>query len=162
MALTRWTWVWASSRSLWWIGKSGMLQSSGLQKLDTTKWTELKGVLHTLAEHYFLHLQSQQHIIFKSFSDANFSSLFHSEGQVSFHQTPLDNKLRCSLYPKILKHFYKVPFTCKGKVLTVSSWGSGLCGGALFCQSYILNKTAKSLLALKCVFSEKGRKKANT
>ena len=28
---TRWTWVWASSRSWWWTGKSGVLQSMGLQ-----------------------------------------------------------------------------------------------------------------------------------
>ena len=26
-SLTQWTWVWASSRSWWWIGKPGMLQS---------------------------------------------------------------------------------------------------------------------------------------
>ena len=95
-------------------------------------WTELKGVMHTLAERAFLHLQNQQHIIFKSFSDANFSLLFHSEGQVSFHQTPLDNKLRCSLYPKTLKHFCKVPFTCNGKVVTVSSLGVHFCGSHYF------------------------------
>ena len=27
---TRWTWVWASSRSRWWTGKPGVLQSMGL------------------------------------------------------------------------------------------------------------------------------------
>ena len=32
-----WTWVWESSRSWWWIGKSGMLQSMGLQ-IDMTDW----------------------------------------------------------------------------------------------------------------------------
>ena len=30
---TRWTWVWASSRSWWWTGKLGMLQSMGLQRV---------------------------------------------------------------------------------------------------------------------------------
>ena len=29
----RWTWVWASSRSSWWTGKPGMLQSTGSQKV---------------------------------------------------------------------------------------------------------------------------------
>ena len=29
---TQWTWVWASSRSCWWPGKPGMLQSVGLQR----------------------------------------------------------------------------------------------------------------------------------
>ena len=43
-SLTQWTWVWVSSRSWWWIGKPGVLQSMGLQGLDTTmwlNWTEL-------------------------------------------------------------------------------------------------------------------------
>ena len=31
-SLTRWTWVWASSRSWWWAGKPGVLQSTGLQR----------------------------------------------------------------------------------------------------------------------------------
>ena len=30
-SLTQWTWVWASSRSWWWTGKPGVLQSMGLQ-----------------------------------------------------------------------------------------------------------------------------------
>ena len=41
----QWTWVWASSLSWWWIGKRGVLQSMGPQRLDMTEqlnWTELK------------------------------------------------------------------------------------------------------------------------
>ena len=41
-SLTQWTWVWVNSRSWWWTGKSGMLQSMGSQ-LDMTEqlnWTE--------------------------------------------------------------------------------------------------------------------------
>ena len=30
---TRWTWVWVSSRSWWWTGKPGVLQSMGLQRV---------------------------------------------------------------------------------------------------------------------------------
>ena len=30
---SRWTWVWAGSRSWWWTGKPGMLQSMGLQRV---------------------------------------------------------------------------------------------------------------------------------
>ena len=40
---TRWTWVWASSRSWWWTGKPGVLQSCGCKELDMTEqlnWTE--------------------------------------------------------------------------------------------------------------------------
>ena len=36
-----WTWVWASSRSWWWIGKPGMLQSMGLQRVGHDWATEL-------------------------------------------------------------------------------------------------------------------------
>ena len=41
MALTRWTWVWASSGSWWWVGKSGMLQSMGSQRVGHDWVTEL-------------------------------------------------------------------------------------------------------------------------
>ena len=44
---TRWMWVWASSRSWWWPGKSGLLQSMGSQRVGhdwatELNWTELK------------------------------------------------------------------------------------------------------------------------
>ena len=32
-SLTRWTWVWLSSRSWWWSGKPGVLLSTGLQRV---------------------------------------------------------------------------------------------------------------------------------
>jgi len=39
---TQWTWVWASSRSWWWTGKPGVLQSTGLQtwldQMNCTDW----------------------------------------------------------------------------------------------------------------------------
>ena len=38
---TQWTWVWVSSRSWWWMGKPGGLQSMGLQRVDTTEWLNL-------------------------------------------------------------------------------------------------------------------------
>ena len=38
-SLTRWTWVWVSSRSLWWPGKLGVLQSMGSQ-IDMTEWLD--------------------------------------------------------------------------------------------------------------------------
>ena len=37
-SVTRWTWFWASSRSWWWTGKPGVLQSTGSQKSGMTKW----------------------------------------------------------------------------------------------------------------------------
>ena len=36
-SLTQWAWVWASSRRWWRTGKPGVLQSMGLQRVDTTE-----------------------------------------------------------------------------------------------------------------------------
>ena len=39
---TQWTWVWENSRSWWWTGKPGMLQSMGSQSWTwLSDWTEL-------------------------------------------------------------------------------------------------------------------------
>ena len=38
---TQWTWVWASSRSWWWTGKPGMLQSMRPQRVGHDRVTEL-------------------------------------------------------------------------------------------------------------------------
>ena len=40
-SLTRWTWAWASSRSWWWTGKPGVLQSTGSQRVRHNWATEL-------------------------------------------------------------------------------------------------------------------------
>ena len=43
---TRWTWIWASSGSWWWTGRSGVLQSMGSQRVkhdwatDKLNWAE--------------------------------------------------------------------------------------------------------------------------
>ena len=38
---TQWTWVWAGSRSWWWTGKPGVLQSMGSQRVGHDWMTEL-------------------------------------------------------------------------------------------------------------------------
>ena len=40
-SLTQWTWIWVGSRSWWWTGKPGMLQSMGLKKVGHDWATEL-------------------------------------------------------------------------------------------------------------------------
>ena len=40
-SLTQWTWVWVNSRSWWWTGRHGMLQSMGLQRVGHDWVTEL-------------------------------------------------------------------------------------------------------------------------
>ena len=56
-SMTQWTWVWANSRSWWWTGRPGMLQSMGLQSWTwLSDWTELTDVdrtgSHLLEEWY--------------------------------------------------------------------------------------------------------------
>ena len=41
VSLTQWTWVWVNSRSWWWTGKPGMLQSMGWQRVRHDWATEL-------------------------------------------------------------------------------------------------------------------------
>ena len=41
-SLTQRTWVWANFGSWWWTGKPGVLQSTGLQRVDHNWATELK------------------------------------------------------------------------------------------------------------------------
>ena len=43
---TWWTWVWVRSRSWWWIGRPGVLQSMGSQRVRHDWVTELNGVYH--------------------------------------------------------------------------------------------------------------------
>ena len=47
---TQWTWVWINSRSWWWTGRPGMLQSMGSQMVGhdwvtELNWTELSSKL---------------------------------------------------------------------------------------------------------------------
>ena len=43
-SLTWWTWVWASSRSWWWTGEPGVLQSMGSQRVGHDWMTEQQQV----------------------------------------------------------------------------------------------------------------------
>ena len=46
-SLIQWAWVWFSSRSWWWTGKPGLLQSMGLQiRTWLSDWTELNVLSH--------------------------------------------------------------------------------------------------------------------
>ena len=49
---TQWTWVWANSRSCWWTGRPGMLQSIGSQRVRHDWATELNWGVGTLELDY--------------------------------------------------------------------------------------------------------------
>ena len=40
-SLTQWTWVWVNSRSWWWTGRPGILQSMGSKRVEHDRATEL-------------------------------------------------------------------------------------------------------------------------
>ena len=40
-SLTQWIWVWVNSRSWWWTGRPGVLQSIRSQRVGLSYWTEL-------------------------------------------------------------------------------------------------------------------------
>ena len=51
-SLTWCTWVWVSSRSWWWTGKPGVLQSMGLQSRTwLSDWTDLNWCILLLRKH---------------------------------------------------------------------------------------------------------------
>ena len=55
---TQWTWIWVSSRSLWWTGKPDVLQSMGLQRVGHAWETELSWGNHNLhIQAYNLHIK---------------------------------------------------------------------------------------------------------
>ena len=46
-----WTWVWVNSRSWWWTGRPGMLQSMGSQSRTwLSNWTELNWMLSEISQ----------------------------------------------------------------------------------------------------------------
>jgi len=45
-SLTQWTWVWVNSRSWWWTGNPGVLQSMGLQRVGHDWVTELNWIVY--------------------------------------------------------------------------------------------------------------------
>ena len=53
---TQWTWVWVNSRSWWWTGKPGVLQSMGLQRVGHDWATELNWLACSLLSPYSNHI----------------------------------------------------------------------------------------------------------
>ena len=98
-SLTQWTWVWVNSRSWWWTGRPGMLQSMGLQSQTwLSHWTELNLPLRTQRKSWSLSqlptnkkmgthkgfCAQQPHRVLLSFKDVSFYSL--SSTQASFNR----------------------------------------------------------------------------
>ena len=61
---TQWAWVWINSRSWWWTGRPGMLQSMGSQRVGhdwatELNWTDImKNFFYSVAWHFIILLVS--------------------------------------------------------------------------------------------------------
>ena len=85
--LTQWTWVWVNSRSWWWTGKSGMLQSMGSQRVGHDWVIELMmmmqlGYLETIWFFQFLLLWSVRQDWSSTQCRANYSPLLKKQSSV--------------------------------------------------------------------------------
>ena len=58
---TQWTWVWVSSRSWWWTGKPGVLQSMGLQSVGYDWKTELNWTIFNIWKFYYISFAHNRH-----------------------------------------------------------------------------------------------------
>ena len=64
---TQWTWVWVNSRCWWWIGKPGVLQCTGSQKVrynwaTELNWIELNRSMPGLPVHHQLPELTQTYV----------------------------------------------------------------------------------------------------
>ena len=87
-SLTWWTWVWASSWSWWWIGKPGMLQSLGSQRVRHDRATELNwNIYKKLCFLETVHLSSPGEAKKKRFCFFVITLNFNRLGCWQFHDT---------------------------------------------------------------------------
>ena len=80
-SLPRWTWVWVSSRSWWWTGRTGILQSMESQRVGHDWVTELnwtpKAVIHSLLSATSLHSLHACHSQLHSLGNLEAELLIH-------------------------------------------------------------------------------------
>ena len=67
-SLTQWTWVWASSGSWWWTGRSGVLQSMGSQRVRLNRANELNWLLKFAIWYWSTFFNKCSYLIFKHIS----------------------------------------------------------------------------------------------
>ena len=65
-SLTQWTWVWASSRSWWWMGKPGVLRFMGSQRIrhdwvTELNWTSLLHSQNLMCVSHWQHISGPPH-----------------------------------------------------------------------------------------------------
>ena len=87
---TQWTCIWASSRSWWWTGRPGMLQSTGSQRAGHNWMTELRVVKVCLVNFTDLHVETLLSLKMRKKEIQFFTSrLYHASRLISsifFHR----------------------------------------------------------------------------
>ena len=121
-SLTRRTWVWASSRSWWWTGKPGMLQSMGSQSVRHNYATELNWKFYytkvlcnkasSLAPDWILSSRGQESSIFHSSAETfQFQMVFQSASIILHsHQQCTKNYLEFFFFFFFFTIWYYVTF----------------------------------------------------
>ena len=96
-SLTQWTWVWASFRSWWWTGKSGVLQSMGSQRVGHNWATDLNCM-----EYIFLDFGTHSTLASKKFYSPGFPPSLAPSLQSALFVPPhyFDNKCQSWRSPK--------------------------------------------------------------
>ena len=97
----RWTWILASSRSWWWAGKPGMLQSMGSKIVRTTEWLNWTDSMINMYHSFFKHSPIERYLGWYQFLLLSFATnikmlwtfmyIFLSQPKLLF---PWDNYLR--------------------------------------------------------------------
>ena len=103
--LTRWTWVCTSSRSWWWTGRPGMLQSMRLQRVEYDWVTELNWIKQS---------ESVIHIHISTFFPSTFKAKFKRH---LFHKS-IPRSLQADFKTWLLKPHFHPQNTHRAKIFT--------------------------------------------
>ena len=122
---TQWMWVWASSRSWWWTGKPGVLQSMGLQRVRHNWATELNYIFICQFQSPYLSYPSLSLLVFIHLFTTSVTSLSLCKWD---HQRKKISHLNTHLFQDILSLIYllELQVGLSRRQLNSWVWSSGL------------------------------------
>ena len=105
-SLTGWTWVWASCGSWWWIGKPGVLQFMGWQRVRHDWVTELNWTFFLASSLFVLYEFGYPHFLLVAIHLEYHLSLLHFESIFVFRteMSLLENVGRWVLFFNLSSH----------------------------------------------------------
>ena len=96
-SLTQWTWVWASSRSWWWMGKPGVLRFMGSQRIRHDWVTELNWT-----EEWLFRIKDKNYRIISINAEKTFDKIQHLFRRKTLNKLGIEG-----MYVNIIKVTYK-------------------------------------------------------